>query len=71
MIWIRSVRKRSRVTYPIPTLTIAGIVTTPSSMNGATFWRHERRMPSARRIDALYSANVAAPRRPRGPSYGR
>ena len=54
----------------MPTLTIAGIVTMPSSTNGATFWRHDRRMPSARRIDALYSANVAAPRRPRGPSYG-
>jgi hypothetical protein len=55
----------------MPTLTIAGIVTTARSVNGATFWRHERRIPRARRIDALYSAYVAAPRRPRAPSYGR
>ena len=49
-------------------LTIAGIVTTPSSTNGANFCRHERLMPRARRIDALVSAHVAAPRRPRRPS---
>ena len=42
----------------MPTLTIAGIVTTPSSTNGATFCRHDRRSPRARRIDALYSASV-------------
>ena len=29
----------------------------PSSTNGATFWRHDRRRPSARRIDARNSAS--------------
>ncbi len=55
----------------MPTLTIAGIVTTPSRTNGATFWRHDRRIPNERLTDALNSAKVAAPRRPRSPSYGR
>ena len=29
----------------------------PSSTNGTTFWRHERRSPRARRIDARYRAS--------------
>jgi hypothetical protein len=44
---------------------IAGTVTIASKLHGRTFWRQERRMPSARRIDARYRASTADRRPPR------
>ena len=44
----------------MPTLTIAGTDTMASSSQGNSFWRHDRRMPSARRTEARHRAEVAA-----------
>ena len=57
-----------RVTYFTPTFTTAGIVAIASSDHGRTFWRHDRRRPSARRTETRTRAARAAPRPPRSPS---